>query len=77
MIKVILVILLVVVIWVFIRSIIKMIADNKPVDSTKLKVWLDKKLPEYKPTDLGYLDRMKRKRKYKAKTVVKTAYLNK
>ena len=79
MIKVILVILVVVVIWAFIRSIIKMIADNKPVDSAKLKVWLDKELPlpDHKPTDLGYLDRMKRNRKYKAKVVVRTAYLNK
>lgn len=77
MLSVVLVILVFVVIWAFIRSIIKMILDNKPVDSAKLVVWLDKKLPEYKPTDLGYLDRIKRNRKYKTKTVVRKVILKK
>jgi hypothetical protein len=79
MVKIILVSLVVVVIWVFIRSIIKMIIDNKPVDLTKMRELLNKELPlpDHKPTDLSYLDRMKRNRKYKAKVVVRTAYLNK
>jgi hypothetical protein len=79
MLSVVLVILVVVVIWVFIRSIIKMILDNKPVDSAKLRELLNKELPlpDHKPTNLSYLDRIKRNRKYKTKTVVRKVFLKK
>ena len=47
------------------------IKPSKPTDLTKLKEWLNKNHPIPKPKDLSYLDKMKRKRKYKPKVVKK------
>lgn len=63
-----------VVVYVFYYSLKLMVKDtNKKSDTTKLKEWLNRvhPLPERKPADFSYVEKMKRKRKYKPKAVIK------
>jgi len=63
------------VVYVFYYSIKLMVKDmNKETNTAKLQEWLNKvhPLPERKPADFSYVEKMKRKRKYKPKAVIKT-----
>jgi len=48
--------------------------SQKELDTTKLKKWLNHVLPLPEREDISNLDKIKRKRKYKPKSVIKSYY---
>ena len=64
------VLIVVLVFWYSLKLMFK--ESQKDLDTTKLDEWLNRvhPLPEHK--DMSFLDKMKRKRKYKPKAVIKT-----